>query len=151
MRSQPQLVAACEQRSSLGFRIVRPFYEEDHEMFRSTVRQFVAREVVPNLRKWDEEGLIDRDFFTKAGEAGLLGTAIPSEYGGGGEDDFRFNLVINEEFARRGASASGLSISLHNDIVLPYLCSYATDEQRARWLPAGASGELVAAIAMTEP
>jgi alkylation response protein AidB-like acyl-CoA dehydrogenase len=130
---------------------VRTFYEGDHDAFRSTARKFITREVVPHLRKWDEQGLIDRDLFTKAGEAGLLGTAIPSEYGGGGESDFRFNLVINEEFARVGASAAGLSISLHNDIVLPYLCSYANEEQKARWLPGCASGDLVTAIAMTEP
>jgi alkylation response protein AidB-like acyl-CoA dehydrogenase len=130
---------------------VTQFYEDDHEAFRAAVRQFVAREVVPNASKWDEAGLVDRDLFTKAGEAGLLGIAVPSEYGGGGVDDFRFNMVIGEEFARVGATAPALSISLHNDVVLPYLLRYTTDEQKARWLPGCVSGELVTAIAMTEP
>jgi long-chain-acyl-CoA dehydrogenase len=130
---------------------VTPFYDDDHEAFRAAVRQFVAREVVPNVAKWDEAGLVDRDLFLKAGEAGLLGIAVPAEYGGGGVDDFRFNMVIGEEFARVGATAPALSLSLHNDIVLPYLLSYATDEQKARWLPGCVSGELVLAIAMSEP
>ena len=128
-----------------------PFYDDDHEAFRATVRQFVAREVVPNVAKWDEARLVDRDLFTKAGSAGLLGTAVPEEYGGGGADDFRFNLVIDEEFARVGANAAGLSLSLHNDIVLPYLLASATAEQKERWLPGCVSGEIVTAIAMTEP
>jgi alkylation response protein AidB-like acyl-CoA dehydrogenase len=127
------------------------FYDDDHEAFRATVRRFVEREVVPNLAKWDEARLVDRELFTKAGTAGLLGTAVPPEHHGGGVDDFRFNLVIGEELARVGAAAPALSITLHNDIVLPYLLRYATEEQRARWLPGCVSGELVTAIAMTEP
>jgi alkylation response protein AidB-like acyl-CoA dehydrogenase len=130
---------------------VREFYGDDHDAFRATVRRFVAREVVPNLEKWDHAHLVDRDLFTQAGEAGLLGTAVPAEYGGGGVDDFRFNAVIGEEFARVGATAPALSITLHNDIVLPYLLRYTTDEQKARWLPGCVSGELVTAIALTEP
>ncbi len=127
------------------------FYDEDHEAFRASVRRFVEREVVPNLAKWDHAHLVDRDLFTKAGAAGLLGTAVPGEYGGGGVADFRFNLVIGEEFARVGANAPALSISLHNDIVLPYLLRYTTKEQKERWLPRCVSGEVVTAIAMTEP
>jgi alkylation response protein AidB-like acyl-CoA dehydrogenase len=130
---------------------VSPFYDEEHEAFRATVRRFVGREVVPNLATWDEARLVDRHLFTRAGAVGLLGTAVPLEYGGGGVDDFRFNLVIGEELARVGANAPALSLTLHNDIVLPYLLRYATAEQKARWLPGCVSGELVTAIAMTEP
>jgi alkylation response protein AidB-like acyl-CoA dehydrogenase len=127
------------------------FYDDDHEAFRSTVRRFVGREVVPNLARWDEAHLVDRDLFTRAGAVGLLGTAVPVEHGGGGVKDFRFNLIVGEELARVGANAPALSLTLHNDIVLPYLLRYATGEQQARWLPGCASGELVTAIAMTEP
>jgi long-chain-acyl-CoA dehydrogenase len=130
---------------------VPPYYDEDHEAFRFAVRQFVEREVVPHLARWDEARLVDRDLFTKAGAAGLLGTAVPDEYGGGGVDDFRFNQVIGEELAGVGAAGPALSITLHNDIVLPYLLRYADEEQKARWLPGCVSGELVTAIAMTEP
>jgi alkylation response protein AidB-like acyl-CoA dehydrogenase len=127
------------------------FYDEDHEAFRATVQKFVAREVVPNLDGWDAAGIIDRDFFRRAGDAGLLAMAVPEELGGGGVDDFRFNLVIAEEFAAVGAHAVALAITLHNDIVLPYLLHYATVEQQRRWLPGVTSGELILAIAMTEP
>jgi len=130
---------------------VPPYYDEDHDAFRALVRSFTEREVVPHLARWDDARLVDRDLFTKAGAAGLLGTQVPAEHGGGGVDDFRFNQVIGEELARVGAAAPALSITLHNDIVLPYLLRYTTDEQKARWLAGCVSGELVTAIAMTEP
>jgi alkylation response protein AidB-like acyl-CoA dehydrogenase len=130
---------------------VEHFYDDDHEQFRSAVRTFVEREVVPHLAAWDEAHLVDRDLFRKAGAAGLLGMAVPEEYGGGGVDDFRFNMVIGEEFARVGATSAGLSLTLHNDIVMPYLLAYTNEEQRARWLPGFVSGDIVTAIGMTEP
>jgi alkylation response protein AidB-like acyl-CoA dehydrogenase len=127
------------------------FYDDDHEAFRSTVQKFVAREVVPHLDEWETAGIVDREFFRRAGDAGLLAMAVPEEFGGGGVDDFRFNLVVAEEFAAVGAHAAALSITLHNDIVLPYLLHYASAEQQRRWLPGVVSGDLVLAIAMTEP
>jgi alkylation response protein AidB-like acyl-CoA dehydrogenase len=130
---------------------MEPFFEAEHEEFRRAVRTFIEREVLPNVAAWDEAHLVDREFFRKAGAAGLLGTSVPEEYGGGGVDDFRFNMVIGEEFARVGASGAGLSITLHNDIVQPYLLHYANDEQKSRWLPGFVSGDLVTAIGMTEP
>jgi long-chain-acyl-CoA dehydrogenase len=130
---------------------VHDYYEDDHEAYRGTVRRFVEREVVPHVAQWDEAHLVDRALFTKAGAAGLLGTDVPGQYGGGGVDDFRFNQIVGEELARVGAAAPALSLTLHNDIVLPYLLRYADDEQKARWLPGCVSGELVLAIAMTEP
>lgn len=129
----------------------RGIFEFDHDLFRSTVREFVEREVSPNVARWEEEGIVDKAMFRKAGEAGLLGMAIPEEYGGGGVDDFRFNAVVIEELVLGDAMASGMCITLHNDIVLPYFLSLATADQKERWLPGMASGELMGAIAMTEP
>lgn len=129
----------------------RTLFETDHELFRPTVREFVEREVSPNVPKWEEKGIVDREMFHKAGRAGLLGMAIPQEHGGGGVDDFRFNAVIVEELMRGDALASGMCITLHNDVVMPYFLELATESQRERWLPGMASGDLMTAIAMTEP
>jgi alkylation response protein AidB-like acyl-CoA dehydrogenase len=123
----------------------------DHEMFRASVETFVEREVVPNRAEWDAAGIVPRSLFTKAGAAGFLGMAVPETYGGGGVDDFRYNQVIAEVMAHAGVGAAGLGISLHNDICLPYLLALTTEEQKQRWLPGVCSGELVTAIAMTEP
>jgi len=129
----------------------RDLFEADHEAFRESVRAFLDREVVPHLAEWEASGVVSRDLFIVAGKAGLLGMAVPESYGGGGVDDFRFNAVIGEEAVRAGATAAGLGITLHNDIALPYFLRYCTEEQRRRWLPGIASGELITAIAMTEP
>jgi alkylation response protein AidB-like acyl-CoA dehydrogenase len=129
----------------------RQIFGDEHEQFRSSVRQFVEKEMVPHAEAWDRAGLVDRDLFRRAGANGFLGMAVPTELGGGGVADFRFNLVMIEEFQRAGLNAAGLGISLHNDICLPYFLRYATEEQRDRWLPGIASGELITAIAMTEP
>jgi len=131
--------------------MTRRLFGEEHDQFRATVRRFVANEVVPGFDKWEQDGIIDRDLFTKAGELGLLGMAIPEELGGGGVDDFRYNVIVNEELYGAGCNGVGLGVTLHNDIVLPYFLAYCTDEQRERWLPGIASGELITAVAMTEP
>jgi alkylation response protein AidB-like acyl-CoA dehydrogenase len=129
----------------------RTIFDDDHDAFRSSVRQFLEKEVVPNLPAWEAAGIADRDLFTKAGAAGFLGMAAPERYGGGGVDDFRFNLVISEEVQAVGAGGAGLGLTLHNDICLPYFLSLANEEQLARWLPGICSGSLITAIAMTEP
>jgi alkylation response protein AidB-like acyl-CoA dehydrogenase len=129
----------------------RTLFDDEHDAFRSSVRQFLDKEVVPNLAAWEAAGIADRDVFRKAGAAGFLGMAAPEEHGGGGVDDFRFNLVIGEEVQAVGAGGAGLGLTLHNDICLPYFLSLATDEQRARWLPGICDGTLITAIAMTEP
>ena len=126
-----------------------PFYEAEHEDFRGTARAFLEREVVPHHDQWEKDGIVPREAWAKAGEAGLLCFDVPEEYGGPGIDDFRFNAVLSEEVTRIGAS--GLGFSLHNDIVVPYLLHLGTEEQKQRWLPGCVSGELITAIAMTEP
>jgi alkylation response protein AidB-like acyl-CoA dehydrogenase len=129
----------------------RTLLDDEHELFRDSVRRFIASEVVPDNERWEHEGIVDRSLFTRAGAHGFLGMAAPEEHGGGGVDDFRYNLVIAEEIQRAGVNAAGLGWTLHNDICLPYFLSLCTDEQQSRWLPGICSGELVTAVAMTEP
>jgi alkylation response protein AidB-like acyl-CoA dehydrogenase len=129
----------------------RQIFGDEHDMFRDAVRSFIANEMVPHHDRWEREGKVDRDLFRKAGANGFLGMAGPEEHGGGGVDDFRYNVVISEEIQRAGVNAAGLGWTLHNDICLPYFLSLCTEEQAARWLPGICSGELITAIAMTEP
>jgi long-chain-acyl-CoA dehydrogenase len=126
-------------------------YDADHEAFRSTVRSFVGRHVTPNLARWEEQRLIDRAAWEAAGEQGLLGIAVPDKYGGTGVDDYRLRCVIMEELARVGAASLQSGISVHEDIVLPYLLDLANDDQKRRWLPGMTAGTTISAIAMTEP
>ncbi|MET9341465.1 acyl-CoA dehydrogenase family protein [Nonomuraea sp. NPDC003804] len=127
----------------------RDLFEEEHLLFQETVREFMAREVLPHHPQWEKEGIVPRDVWKKAGEVGIFGFSVPEEYGGAGVTDFRYNTVIVEEIIRSGAS--GLGFSLHNDVVAPYLVDLTDDEQKQRWLPGFVSGELITAIAMTEP
>jgi len=124
-------------------------YEPVHDEFRSLCREFMAREAVPHHAEWEKAGLVDRAVWRKAGAAGLLGLDVDEAYGGGGQSDFRFNAVLVEEIIRAGCS--GLGFGLHNDVVAPYLTELTTDEQRKRWLPGFCSGDLITAIAMSEP
>jgi alkylation response protein AidB-like acyl-CoA dehydrogenase len=124
-------------------------FEAEHEDFRKTCRAFYEREVTPYNEKWDQDGIVPRELWLKAGEAGLLCFDVPEEYGGPGIDDFRFNMIVSEEQARAGASGPGFSV--HSDIIVPYLVKLANDEQKQRWLPGCVSGEIITAIAMTEP
>jgi alkylation response protein AidB-like acyl-CoA dehydrogenase len=129
----------------------RNIFEPEHEALRASFRAWLDKEVVPNYIEWERAGIVPHEVFTAAGSHGFLGMAVPEQYGGGGVDDFRYNLVIDEEVAAAGVGGAGLGITLHNDICLPYFLRYCTDDQRERWLPGIASGELVTAIAMTEP
>lgn len=129
----------------------RTLFEPEHEAFRDSVRRFLEKEVVPHHEQWEADGIVPRELFTAAGRHGFLGMSVPEEFGGGGVDDFRFNTVLGEEVMRCGAAAAALGLTLHNDICLPYFQRYCTAEQRQRWLPGIASGELITAIAMTEP
>jgi len=127
----------------------RTLYETEHTAFRDSVRTFMERQVAPRHAEWEKAGIVDRAVWVEAGKQGLLGFDVPEEYGGGGTRDFRYNAVLDEEIIRVGAT--GLGFGLHNDIVAPYLTELGTDEQKPRWLPGFCSGELITAIAMSEP
>ena len=126
----------------------RRIFSEEHEMFREAFRKFVEREVLPNKDKWEEAGMVDPEIYRKAGEAGFLCPWLPEEYGGVGAD-FLYSAIMIEEMAR--VQMSAFALSLHNDIVVPYIYSYGTEEQKRRWLPGCTTGEYITAVAMTEP
>ncbi len=128
--------------------IPRTLFNADHEGFRDTVRRFIDREIAPFHAGWEEQGYVDREVWRKAGEHGLLCLTMPEALGGAGADKL-FSVVLIEELTIAGAS--GIGFGLHNEIVAPYLLRYGTDEQQQRWLPKFASGELIGAIAMSEP
>ena len=127
----------------------RTVYNEDHEAFRSVVRDFIAKEVSPHYEEWERDNRVPRDLFRKLGELGVTGFGIPEEYGGPGETSYRYQTVIAEEVARAAVSFGHYTVS--TGIVLPYLLDIANEEQRGRWLPGIAAGELCLCIAMTEP
>src|SRR3954453_23165979 len=129
----------------------RTIFEPEHDTYRESAARFWAEEAVPHFDDWEREGITDRALFVKAAEVGMLAMAVPEQFGGAGEPDFRLNQIVGEEGAMAGVTGPALAITLHNDICLPYFLEYCTDEQRERWLPGIASGELITAIAMTEP
>jgi alkylation response protein AidB-like acyl-CoA dehydrogenase len=132
----------------------RSLFEHVHEDFRESFRTFLEREVLGEQGRygdWERAGIVPREVFEVAGNRGFLGMSVPERHGGAGAADFRFNVVIGEECQRAGVGGFGLGITLHNDICLPYFLSYCNDEQRERWLGGIVSGELITAIAMTEP
>jgi alkylation response protein AidB-like acyl-CoA dehydrogenase len=129
----------------------RRHYNEDHLAFGDAVRTFIAKEMQPDYLAWEAAGLAPRELFRAAGGNGFLGLQVPEQYGGGGTEDFRFNQILGEELMLAGVGGAGLGITLHNDICLPYFLRYCTDAQKQRWLPGIASGELITAVAMTEP
>ena len=127
----------------------RTGFTEEHQAFRAMFRAYLAREVVPEYTDWLAAQQVPRGFFLGLGKLGVVGMALPEQYGGGGRKDFRFNAVLSEEAARVGVSFD--SVRVHMDVVVPYFDRYGTAEQRARWLPGICAGELITAIAMTEP
>jgi acyl-CoA dehydrogenase len=127
----------------------RTIFDDEHHAFRESVRGFLEREALPRTAEWLAAGMIDRTFWRQAAAQGYVGFAAPEELGGAGTDDFRFNAVLDEEVARTGAATD--NFALVNDILTPYLLHLTTPEQRARWLPGVTSGDLVPAIAMSEP
>ncbi|MFJ6320232.1 acyl-CoA dehydrogenase family protein [Streptomyces californicus] len=129
----------------------RSLYEEEHELLRETARAFGDKHAAPHAERWRAEGKVDRALFEEAARAGILGFNIPEEYGGAGVTDYRFNAVIGEEFSRHEAADGLAAVTLSNDIVVPYFTGLTDDRQKARWLPGIAAGELVVAVAMTEP
>ncbi len=127
----------------------RTLFDDEHHAFRQSVRAFIEGEVAPYHREWISAGIVPREIWKAAGAQGFLGTDVPEAYGGGGVADFRYNQILVEEIVRVGAT--GLGFGLHNDVVAPYLISLTTEEQKQRWLPGFCSGEIITAIAMTEP
>lgn len=123
--------------------------EEEHIMFQEAAKAFVDKEIAPYHDQWEKAGIVPRDLWLKAGEQGLLCMDIPEEYGGLGLKDFRYNCIVTEELIRVGASGPGFA--LQNDVVSPYIINLASEEQKTRWMPGMVTGEIVTAIAMTEP
>ena len=129
----------------------RTVFGPEHEDFRTLVREFIAREVLPNVAAWDEAGIVDKQVYKAAAVAGVLGFSVPEEYGGLGIDDFRYNAIVAEEIAIAGGGANGLALTLINDILAPYLLRLTSEEQKQRWLVPLARGEMTFAIGMSEP
>ncbi|GAA11719.1 MULTISPECIES: acyl-CoA dehydrogenase family protein [Gordonia] len=127
----------------------RRIFTEDHEAFRKTIRDFIAKEVTPVYHDWEKQGHPPREFYNRLGDLGVLGIEAPEEFGGGGVSDFTYSLVIAEETSAAGVTFG--SYSVHSNLILPYLMEYGTQEQKERWIPGFCSGELMFAIAMTEP
>ena len=127
----------------------RTVFEEEHEMFRDSVRSFMQNEIGPNSDKWHEQGIVDREAFLKAGEMGLLLMWADEKYGAAGVNDFRYEQILIEENAHHGDA--GFFMTLHSRLVGPYIGELGTEEQKARWLPKCISGEHVLAVAITEP
>ncbi|MCW3004556.1 MAG: acyl-CoA dehydrogenase [Conexibacter sp.] len=127
----------------------RTLFDDVHDDFRASVRGFLLQEAVPRREEWEKAGIIDRPFWKRAAAQGYVGFSAPEEYGGASIDDFRFNAVLDEEVIGTGTVGDGFSLT--NDIVAPYLVELTTEEQRERWLPDFTSGDLVGAIAMSEP
>ena len=132
-------------------RMRRTIFTEEHMLFRDAFRHFVEKEMVPYNEQWEKDGEVSRELWLKAGQQGFLGMSVPEEYGGAGVDDFRYSAIIAEETVRAGVASAGQGMGLHNDITLPYFMAYANEEQKRRWLPGMCAGELITAIAMTEP
>jgi acyl-CoA dehydrogenase len=128
--------------------VKHPYLQEEHEIFRSSLRKFLEKEAYPFYEQWEEERLIPRSFWEKMGSQGFLCPDVEEEFGGSGVD-WGFSVIINEELERVGSGMVG--IGLHSDIVIPYITAYGTEEQKKRWLPKCVTGETITAIAMTEP
>lgn len=129
----------------------RKLFDPEHRDFRESAAHFVAAELKPGDADWERAGIVPRELFARAGEVGMLAFEVAEELGGAGVEDFRFNQILNEEIYVGGVVGSGLGLILHNDVCVPYLDRYGNEEQRRRWLPGIVAGELVTAIAMTEP
>lgn len=129
----------------------RTLFTPDHESYREVVREFVAREIQPNHDKWEADRWIDREVFRKAAEAGVYALEVPEAYGGAGEKDYRYRVVCAEETQRVHATSFGVTLGLQDDLVLHYLLDLSNDEQKERFLPGFATGDVIGALAMTEP
>ncbi len=148
--SMPHLIETKQALSNLEDDVPRNVYGPDHEAFRRTAREFVERSLKPRAEKFIEARSIDREVWIEAGKQGLLGLEVPEAFGGSEARDFRFHAVLSEELSKFNAAASS-TFGIHSDCVAPYLVDLGTEEQKERWLPGFCTGEIVTAIAMTEP
>ena len=122
---------------------------DEHLMFRDAVRQFIQRDILPYHEQWEKGGLVSREVWLKAGQNGFLCMDVPEEYGGMGVDDYRYNAILTEEMSRVGAHGPGFAVQ--NELVVPYIMAFGTEEQKKRWLPKLATGETISSLAMSEP
>jgi len=129
----------------------RDIFSADHEAYRDSVQAYIEREITPNIERWEQERNVDRRAWKVAGEQGIIGMLVPEEYGGPGEPDFRYRYVVAEELAFAGANSPAAGFALQDDIAIPYILTFGSAAQKSRWLPGMAAGELIGAIAMTEP
>ena len=129
--------------------MLRSIYNEDHEAFRAMIRDFIESEVAPEYHEWEKDGHPPREFYKKLGELGVFGINVPEEYGGAGETSYKFETIIMEETARAGVTFGAAGI--HVNLVRPYLLAFASEEQKQRWMPGYITGEMMGALAMTEP
>jgi len=127
---------------------LQPLFREDHALFRASVKRFIEREIAPHHARWEKEGMVSRELWKRAGEAGFLLTDLPTEYGGGGAD-FLTSVILIEEMTRGVYTGPGFRV--HSDICAPYILHYGSEQQKKKWLPKMARGKTIAAIAMTEP
>ncbi|MEJ5920119.1 MULTISPECIES: acyl-CoA dehydrogenase family protein [unclassified Corynebacterium] len=131
--------------------LARTHFEEEHDMFRDMVRGFVEKEIAPNVERWHDQGMPDRELFKKAGELGLIGMSTPEEYGGGGTMDFRYNQILNEELTQADSGSIVVSFGTLNDLCAPYLAKFASEELKQKYLAGMNAGDLIGCLAMTEP
>lgn len=124
-------------------------WNEEHQMFRDAMRQFVSAEIVPHYDQWEKDGIVAREAWLKAGAMGFLSMDVPEQYGGMGVDDFRFHAIVIEELSR--ANCNSIGFAIHTDMAVPYILRLGTEEQKRRWLPGAVDGTGIVAIAMTEP
>ena len=123
-------------------------YTEEHRIFRDSLKRFLAKEIVPHIEEWEEAGIVPREAWKKMGDQGFLAMNVPEEYGGLGAD-FLYSVIVTEELTR--TNSSGLAAPLHTDIIVPYILAFASEEQKHKYLPGCVSGDIITAIAMTEP
>lgn len=129
--------------------MIEPFFEEEHEAFRASVRKFIEHEMLPFCADWEREGQVPRELWRKAGEQGMLCMDVPEAYGGLGLTDFRYSLIVTEEMVR--TSGAGAGFCVHSDMVAPYITHFGSEAQKQKYLPKLVSGTCIAAVAMTEP
>ncbi len=127
----------------------RTVFDQEHEDFRTVIRTFIESEVTPNFSDWERTGMVPRDFYRQLGKLGVFGMAVPEQYGGAGETSFKFQAILAEETSRAAVTFGAFGV--HTGLVLPYVLAYGTEEQKQRWLPDFISGDMMTAIAMTEP